>query len=204
MSAWLLITALMGGASLLSGCASLRTASVEASSASSPLLLSRPIRATITTFDIEGRISVRQGDKHHTAHLDWHHEPAHDRLLLTTPLGQGMAELTRDHRGAHLQLSDRRIFEAVDMETLAQRLFDIDLPLSLMPRWIVGQVAPAIEPNQDDRLGRPQWRQIDGWRLTYMDYESPAAHALPVLMEMQQLADDIDVRLKIDRWQLSP
>lgn len=202
MSAWLLRAALAGAVGLLSGCAGMQTGlTAGIDSAVIPL---RPLRATIAAFDIEGRISVRQGDKRNIVHFDWHHETTHDRLLLTTPLGQGLAELTRDHHGAHLQLADRRTFDAADMETLAQRLLGMHLPLTLMPRWIVGQVAAATEQNQDDALGRPQWRQIDAWRLTYMDYESPDAHALPVLMEMQQTDDSIDVRLKIDRWQLSP
>lgn len=199
---------LTGSACLLSGCASVQTQtdleSAAAALPSSPLLLSRPPRVHIAAFDIEGRISVRQGDKRNIVHFDWHHDATQDRLLLTTPLGQGLAELSRDDHGAHLQLSDRRTFEAADMEALAQRLFGMHLPLSRLPEWIVGQVVPPTEQNQDDTMGRPQWRQIDGWRITYMDYESASAHALPVLIDMQQFAEDIDVRLKIDRWHPIP
>ncbi|MBP9713168.1 MAG: outer membrane lipoprotein LolB [Sterolibacterium sp.] len=196
----------LGVACLLPGCASLGADAVRVSGNTLPLQTLRSSRADITGFELEGRISVRQGEKRHIVNLSWHHEAAQDQLLLTTPLGQGLAELTRDAQGAHLRLSDRRSFAAADPEALAEQMFGIRLPLSVLSRWLVGQVPPAREPGQNDALGRPQWRKIDGWRMRYeyADSENPAADALPVLFEMQQNAEDIDVRLKIDQWQVMP
>jgi outer membrane biogenesis lipoprotein LolB len=40
----------------------------------------------------------------------------------------------------------------------------------------------------------------DGWQIAYLVYESAAPDALPTLIELRR--DDIDVRLKIDTWQI--
>jgi len=55
-----------------------------------------------------------------------------------------------------------------------------------MPKWLAGQPpAPA-----------------SGWQVTYLDYESAAADALPTLIELRR--DDIEVRVRIDDWNRAP
>lgn len=190
---------------LPSGCASKGAAAMMEATGVSQERVIRPARARITGFDIDGRLVVRQGEKRHIVHIGWQHDAGEERLLLTTPLGQGLAELTRDARGAHLRLSDQRTFEADDLEVLAQQVLGIRLPFSALSHWVTGDVViPDDGQGQDDAAGRPQWRQINGWHIRYADYESPAANALPTLIEMQYVADDVDVRLKIDQWQISP
>jgi outer membrane biogenesis lipoprotein LolB len=76
-------------------------------------------------------------------------------------------------------------------------VFGFELPLEGMPRWLLGDVTPT----QRDEPGRPLAAQIDGWDIRYLGYESDAADALPVLIEFRR--DDIEVRLKVDSWQLN-
>ena len=185
-------------ASLLSGCAGLPSAA-----ATPPI--ERPARAGIEAFSLDGRISIQQGERRNATNIAWRHAADRDEMLFTTPLGQGLAELTRDAGGAHLRLADRREFDAADWEGLARQLFGFVLPLSALPRWVIG--APpesAAGIGALDAAGRPQWRQIDGWRIDYLEYESPAANALPTLIELRRDEEGIDVRLKVDEWQLSP
>lgn len=65
-----------------------------------------------------------------------------------------------------------------------------------MVRWIAG----AVEPTARDAMGRPQTALEQGWVIRYVEYESTAADALPVQIELTR--DDIDVRIRIDQWQL--
>ena len=62
--------------------------------------------------------------------------------------------------------------------------------------WIAG----AVEPTARDAMGRPQTALEQGWVIRYVEYESTAADALPVQIELTR--DDIDVRIRIDQWQL--
>ncbi|MBA3031933.1 MAG: outer membrane lipoprotein LolB [Gammaproteobacteria bacterium] len=154
---------------ILSGCAS------------APQFPARPPAAQIEQFAFSGRIAVRQGEVRHNARVDWRHATGRDEILLTTPFGQGVAELTRDASGARLVLADQRRFVADDWSTLAQQVFGFPLPLGTSARWLLGDVADT-----------------EGWRVTIVERESAAVDALPTVFELER--DDIAVRLKIDEW----
>lgn len=144
-----------------------------------PVLRTPP---NLTEFAFDGRVAVRQGETRHHVNISWRHDPSGDQVLLTTPLGQGVAELSRDAAGARLVTADRREFSAADWERLGEQLFGIRLPLNDLPAWIVGH---AIASGND-------------WRVEYLDYQSGAPDALPTLLEVRR--GDIEVRLKIDDW----
>ncbi|HTY04394.1 MAG TPA: outer membrane lipoprotein LolB [Rhodocyclaceae bacterium] len=131
---------------------------------------------------MEGRIVVRQSQSSHYANISWRHEPAQDQILLTTPLGQGVAELVRDAYGARLRTADRREVVAPDWDSLAEQVFGAKLPLSDLPSWVAGEAPPPTS----------------GWRVAYLDYQDDAPDALPTLIEVKR--DDIEVRLKITEW----
>jgi outer membrane lipoprotein LolB len=147
---------------------------------SSPVARSpRPVVAYV----LEGRLSVRQGEQRHHAGIAWRHEPGLDEILITNPLGQGVAELSRNADGARLVLADRREYRATDWETLSGQVFGFELPLSGLPRWITGQAGAAA----------------DGWQVDYVEYQNDEASALPTLIELRR--GDIELRLKVDEWQ---
>jgi outer membrane lipoprotein LolB len=184
----------IGGSGLLTACASL------SEDAATPVI-DRPARTLITHFNIEGRLSVQHEARRHAVNLYWQHTPATDELLLSTPLGQGLARLQRDAASARLRLADQRELMADNWEALAQQLIGVDLPLANLPYWVLG-LANQTPPQQSslDAMGRLQWQQADGWRVNYLAYESPHAQALPTLLELRH--GDTEVRLKIDHWQL--
>lgn len=90
--------------------------------------------------------------------------------------------MSRDGGGARLLTSDRQEIRANDWEELAERLFGSRLPLNDLPAWIAGRAPPAAS----------------GWRVEYLEYQSNAPDALPVLIEASRR--DIVVRLKINEW----
>lgn len=159
---WLLVT-------LLAGCA---TVAVPPQ---------RPLARDIGQFAFVGRLAVRQGETRHHVNVDWRHDAQRDEILLTTPLGQGVAEIVRDAAGARLTLADKRSFAAEDWSTLSQQVFGFPLPLGATSRWLLGDIGST-----------------EGWRVTVVERESAAADALPMVIELER--DDIAVRLKIDEW----
>ncbi len=144
-----------------------------------PVVPSSPSRA-ITTFSFTGRLAVRQNETSHHVHIDWRHAPDGDVILLTTPLGQGVAELVRDASGARLTLAERRSLSAGDWNALAREVFGIPLPLDRVHRWLIGDLSDT-----------------QGWRIEILERENQGG--LPTLLELER--DDIRVRLKIDAWQ---
>lgn len=141
----------------------------------------RPSLDEVSTFAFNGRIAVRQAETRHYAQISWRHDAAHDEILLTTPLGQGMAEITRDTAGARLVLADQRRFAAADWSALSEKIFGFRLPLQASARWLLGGIDAT-----------------EGWRVTVIERESAAPGALPTVIELER--DDIAVRLKIDEW----
>lgn len=155
--------------SLLAGCAT------------TPSPTQRPPVEAIATFAFVGRLAVRQGETRHYMKIDWRHDRAADEILLTTPLGQGVAEITRDAAGARLVLADQRRYAAGDWSELSEKVFGFRLPLETSMRWLFGRI--------DD---------TDGWCVTVTERAGDAPDALPLALELER--DDIHVRLKIDEW----
>lgn len=141
---------------------------------------------SLGVFSLEGRIAVRHGETRYHANIAWQHEPQRDGILITTPLGQGLAELSRDAAGARLRTADRSEIAAADWQELAARVFGARLPLNDLPNWLGGR-RPAVGT---------------GWQVEYLDYQDARPDALPTLIEFRY--EDIDVRLKVDRWEVAP
>lgn len=181
---------------LLAGCAQLPGSESAASVASAPA------RVRIDRYTLTGRLAVREGEHHYAANFTWQHALERDEILFTTPLGQGIAELTRDAAGARLTTAERREYFAADWQELSARIFGFSLPLAALPRWLVAAVPDDALGVARDAAGRPQRMVSEGWQVAYLDYQSAAAEALPVLMEFKR--GDIEARLKIDDWQMSP
>lgn len=172
----------------LTACASLRSTSTL------PL---RPLRQDIAAFTIEARLNVRQGEKSSSVRLSWQHQAERDEMLVTGPFGQGIAELVRDAAGARMTGADHKEIAARDWDTLTEKVFGITLPLNGIARWLPGNATRA----EYDALGHPIHAEEQGWHIAWPAYESDATNALPTVVTLQR--DDIEVRLKIDQWQLN-
>lgn len=157
----------------------------------------RPMRGSIEAFTLEGRVSVRRDERPYHGGIHWEHTAAHDEILLTGPLGQGLAALNRDANGARLVTSDGKEYRAENWGALADEILGLTLPLDALPHWLAGN-APIIRGR--DAQGRPRRAESQGWQIEYLDYESDLRDALPTLLELQR--ERIHVKLKIDQWQL--
>lgn len=187
------LAACLGG---LSGCAALGTLG----SPPPP----RPPRDSIQQFGLVGRLWLRNGAESFSAHVDWRHlGNGNERLLVTSPLGQGLAELGVEAGGAWLSTAEQKRYVAANLDDLSEQVFGTRLPLSLLPSWVLARTART----EADRLvldgqGRPRRFVEAGWEISYVAYEGDAADALPTLLRLTR--DPLDIRLKVDQWNLVP
>lgn len=158
----------------------------------------RPPPGRITAFTLNGRLAVHHGETRYSAGVSWQHSAAHDAILISGPLGQGLAELVRDDGGARLTLADHRQFAAAEMDQLSEQVFGVALPLSAMARWVLGDTAGAVAGADDDPL-RPRQMVAHGWTIDLLERESESSGALPTLIDVHR--DDLGARLKILEWQ---
>lgn len=175
---------------LAAGCAALDTS----------VTMSRPAREAIDSFRIEGRIAVRRAGESFSAGIEWRHDAQSDEIVVSGPLGQGLARLTSAGGAALLETADRKRYVAADLDGLSEQVFGTPLPVSGLGRWVLGR--PAFGGTaRVDAAGRLAALSEQGWAIEYLRYESEAPDALPELLQARR--EDVEVRLKIDSWNLS-
>jgi outer membrane lipoprotein LolB len=182
--------ALLAFSLLLAGCAVPATRPADTAA--------RPPRALITAFALDGRLAVRNGEARYSANVSWRHSIGHDDILLSGPLGQGLAELVRDDSGARLTLSDHRQVAAADLDQLSAQVFGVALPLTDMARWVLGDAGNGNAAAPDDPQ-RPLQMTVRGWTIELLDWESAASGALPTMIDIHR--DELGARLKVVEWQ---
>lgn len=159
-------------------------------------------RDALDAFSIEGRFALRQQDKSYAGRLTWRHAGASsegDEVLLASPFGQGLAQITSDAAGARLETSDGKVYAASDSEQLTRDVLGYPLPLARLADWLRGRGRGEFAR---DAAGRPL-RLLDAdWRIDY-EYDSDAAQALPSRLFAQR-SDGVELRLRVDAWSVLP
>lgn len=157
----------------------------------------RPARETIEAFRLEGRIAVRRAEESFSARIEWRHDAHSDDLILSGPLGQGLARLTSGGGTALLETADQKRYASSDLDGLSEQLFGVRLPVSELGRWVLGRSITGGTVRHD-AYGRIADLHEQDWAIEYLRYESEAANALPELLKASR--KDIEMRLKIDSW----
>ncbi len=156
------------------------------------------LSAADTEFELSGRIAVRYLDDAGSGNIAWRHAARSDELLLTTPLGQGMARVVRRGDEVTLTAQDGREFKAADAESLTDQVLGFRLPLIGLADWVRGRAAPkpAPEPKRErrDAQGRLAELEQSGWKVQYLEY----AGALPARLTLT--FPGLELRLAISEW----
>ena len=143
----------------------------------------------VQRFVAEGRIALRQGERRDHLRFRWEHTPDSDILLLMSPLGQGLAELTRDSAGARLVQPRQPDIAADSLRQLAQQVFSLPLPLEAVADWLRG--------------ARPELAaEIDGWRVAITESSVPPAGKSRLLRVMEADRSEVEFKLIVDDWEL--
>jgi outer membrane lipoprotein LolB len=172
-------------AALLSACAALPGAPGE-----------QPRRDALSDFSLDGRFSLRYEDKNYSGRLSWRHRGNDDELLLSSPFGQGLAEIFSAPQGAQLTLSDGKTYEAADAEKLTLQVLGYPLPLSRLTDWVRGRALGG--ELERDAFGRLLRLRHEAWKIDY-DYADDDRQALPSRI-FAESAGGIELRLRIDQW----
>lgn len=151
-------------------------------------------------FAVLGRVAVRYGDEAASGRVAWRHSETGDDLVLSTPLGQGIAEITRRDGVYTLVSANRRRLTAADPEQLTEQALGYALPLGGLPDWLRGrpQAGVAAETRYEGRQ-LAELRQ-HGWTIEYLAYDE--AGRLPRRIRLTRGA--LDIRLAIEEWQVAP
>jgi outer membrane lipoprotein LolB len=174
---------------VLSACASLP----------SPPVAEAPLSTADTPFTIGGRMSARHGNAGIAGGFSWQHASGHDAIELSTPLGQTLAKLQGDARGATVELQDGRVETAPTWDALTERAFGVTIPVQGLAAWIRGRPrADARFSVERDATGRVSALRQDGWDVVYAYADDNARNPFRVTLSYPG-AEPIEVRVVVDR-----
>jgi outer membrane lipoprotein LolB len=151
-------------------------------------------------FQLSGRIAVRYDGQGSSGNIAWRHRAAGDEMLITTPLGQGVARIERERDMVTVTASDRRVYRAHDAESLTEQVLGFRVPLEGLSDWVRGKPAPGPARAMRDPRGRLSELEQDGWQIYYLAYGED--NGLPSRLRL--VYPGLELRLAIGEWQVRP
>jgi outer membrane lipoprotein LolB len=150
-----------------------------------------------SNWTLQGRIGVQSGEQSLSGQIHWRHRVESDEVLMTSPLGQGVARIVRDAEGVALEMPNQPTRRAPDAESLTREALGYALPVAGLTWWVQGHPDPgsAFESTRDAG-GRIEQLRQDGWVIDYLQY---AADARPRRLVVTR--EGLEIRLVADRWQ---
>ncbi len=146
-------------------------------------------------FQLTGRIAARYEAESFTGNVAWSHARQGDEMLITGPLGQGVARIVRDADGVVLRTAEPREYRAADAETLTQKVLGFRLPLAGLGDWVRGRASPGsparTERNDDGTL---KLLEQGGWRIEYQEYDGERPR------RMRLLYPGVELRFVVSEW----
>ena len=165
-----------------------------------------PARQQVGDFALEARFALRintpgEAVQSSGGRLSWQQKNGRSRLLLSNPLGFGIAEIDSTPGHATLRTANGETRASDNPDQLLEEVTGQRLPVSRLPDWLLGR-ASNPDQIQRDSLGRPQQLLADGWQVDY-SYDNEAADALPSVLKLKHNSE-IELRLRIEEWKEAP
>jgi len=132
-------------------------------------------------FSLTGRIAARSGQESFTGNISWRHARDGDELLISTPTGQGVAQILRQGDAVVLKTSEPREYRSADSEELTARVLGFRLPIEGLAETVQGRPSPVL--------------QSRGWKIEYQEYD---AQRRPTRLRLTNAG--AEVRLAISQW----
>ena len=132
-------------------------------------------------FSLAGRIAVRSGQEAFTGNIAWRHVKSGDEILLSTPTGQGVAQILRQGDAVVLKTSEGKEYRAADSESLTERVLGFRLPIEGLAETVQGRPSPVL--------------QSRGWKIDYQEYDDQKR---PTRLRLTN--SGAEVRLAIHQW----
>ena len=135
------------------------------------------------SFEMSGRISIRQADRSDIAKLRWSRRSGEDTWVIASPLGNEIARIESTPAGAILAGSNAD--SAPSFEALTERVLGVALEPDQLAAWLHGQV-PGNIPG--------------GWKVV-VD-ETQAAGAVTLARRLTATRGETVVRLVVDDYRV--
>jgi outer membrane lipoprotein LolB len=159
----------------------------------------RAAHATLTHWELRGRIALQDGDRAESASLSWNQSGSDSVLDLQGPVGMGATRIESD--GYRIRVDDGSNVRYLDEPSYADDHGEWLLPLAELAWWVRGIPAPGT-PVGSQRVEQGLLRALNqsGWEIRYDEYQRSGDWILPRRVELQR--DQQRARLLIRSWQI--
>lgn len=134
------------------------------------------------SFEMSGRLALRQGDRSEIARLRWTHTARSDRWVIASPLGNEVARIETDAEGATLKRAGAADERAPSFGALSERILGVALDPASLAGWLHG--APP------DAAGE--------WVVSIE--ETQRAGSVDMARRLSARRGDVTVRLVVDEY----
>lgn len=164
-----------------------------------PLVPADVVPPPSANWTLQGRIGVQAGEQSLSGQIHWQHRVETDEVLLTSPLGQGVARIVRNGKGVSLEVPNQPTRRAPDAESLTREALGYTLPVAGLAWWMQARPDPggAFEATRDS-AGRLAQLKQHGWVIDYLQYDADMP-ARPRKLVVTR--EGLQIRLVADRWQ---
>lgn len=135
------------------------------------------------SFEMSGRISIRQADRSDIARLRWSRVRGEDTWVIASPLGNEVARIESNPAGA--TVAGAGADSAPSFEALTERVLGVPLSATQLAAWLHGQVPGEV---------------AGGWKVT-VD-ETQQAGAVTLARRLTATRGDTVVRLVVDDYRV--
>jgi outer membrane lipoprotein LolB len=140
------------------------------------------LSAVPASFEMSGRLALRQGDRSEIAKLRWTHSATTDTWVIASPLGNEVARIESQPGGATLRQADGGGLQADSFAELTERVLGVAIEPAQLAAWLHG-----AQPASDQ-----------GWKVT-LDEKQPAG-AIEIARRLSAVRGEVTVRLVVDEY----
>jgi len=155
-----------------------------------------PVSPEKPEYELSARLAARYRDEAFSGNLAWRHAANSDEMLITSPLGAGVARIVRDGDSVVLTTAEPREYRAADAESLTEQALGFRLPLAGLADWVRGRPSAAMPVSKSESYPDGKLRSLEqgGWKIEYQEY----AGELPSRLRL--LYPGIELRLAVSGW----
>ncbi len=159
--------------------------------------------AALTSWQLDGRISLVTEEEAWSGQLYWEQNAASDYFIqFSAPSGQGAMQLFGGDNGVELRMANGKSYQARDAETLLRQETNWELPIESLWYWIRGLPDPELPVKTTlDQQGLIQGLQQNDWHIQYKRYQQYDDYYFPRKIVIQH--QDMKVRLIVTQWTVS-
>ena len=156
----------------------------------------------LRNWRVSGRLAVQIPDDGWSASLRWRQRAANYRIDLSGPFGQGAMRINGSPTRVALRTADGQVRRASSAEQLVAAELGVEVPISLLPHWLLGRPAPEVPV--DKMHWRPdgslEFLSQAGWQVQYLEYESVEERTLPSRISIEQ--GETQAKFALTSWRL--